>query len=41
MSEIEGLAVGIPPEMIHNWGWFLALGIGLLLLGTSRKPSPR
>jgi hypothetical protein len=22
MSEIEGLAVQIPPEMIHNWGSF-------------------
>jgi len=25
--------VRIPPEMIQNWGWFLALGIGLVLLG--------
>jgi len=25
--------VGATPEMIHNWGWFLALGIVLLLLG--------
>jgi len=32
MSEID--VVGrIPSEMIQNWGWFLALGIGLLLLG--------
>jgi uncharacterized membrane protein HdeD (DUF308 family) len=21
------------PEMIHNWGWFLAFGIVLILLG--------
>jgi len=33
MSEIEGLVVRIPPDMIAHWGWFLALGIGLLLLG--------
>jgi uncharacterized membrane protein HdeD (DUF308 family) len=33
MSEIDVLAVGIPHEMIQNWGWFLALGIGLALLG--------
>ena len=33
MSELEGLAVRIPPDMIQHWGWFLALGIGLLLLG--------
>ena len=25
--------VGATPEMIHNWGWFLAFGIVLLVLG--------
>ena len=25
--------IGVTPEMIHNWGWFLAFGIVLLLLG--------
>jgi uncharacterized membrane protein HdeD (DUF308 family) len=25
--------VGATPEMIHNWGWFLAFGIVLILLG--------
>jgi uncharacterized membrane protein HdeD (DUF308 family) len=25
--------VGATPEMIHHWGWFLAFGIVLLLLG--------
>jgi uncharacterized membrane protein HdeD (DUF308 family) len=25
--------VQVTPEMIHNWGWFLAFGIVLLLLG--------
>ena len=33
MSEIEALQVQIPQAMIQNWGWFLAFGIGLLLLG--------
>ena len=30
---IEVLVVKATPEMIHNWGWFLAFGIVLLLLG--------
>jgi hypothetical protein len=25
--------VRVTPEMIHHWGWFLAFGIVLLLLG--------
>jgi len=33
MSEIQTLDVRIPAEIIHNWGWFLAFGIGLALLG--------
>ena len=33
MSEMDILMVRIPHEMIQNWGWFLALGIGLVLLG--------
>ena len=33
MSDIDVLTVGIPHEMIQNWGWFLALGLGLVLLG--------
>src|SRR5215472_7826917 len=33
MTEIEGLAVRVPTDMVQHWGWFLALGIGLLLLG--------
>ena len=27
------VVVGVTPEMIHHWGWFLAFGIVLLLLG--------
>jgi uncharacterized membrane protein HdeD (DUF308 family) len=30
---IDVLIVKATPEMIHNWGWFLAFGIVLLLLG--------
>src|SRR5262245_50609000 len=33
MSEIQTLDVRIPADIIHNWGWFLAFGIGLALLG--------
>jgi uncharacterized membrane protein HdeD (DUF308 family) len=33
MTEIRTLDVRIPAEIIHNWGWFLAFGIGLVLLG--------
>src|SRR5579872_4477176 len=25
----------VTPEMIHNWGWFLAFGIVLMLLGVA------
>jgi uncharacterized membrane protein HdeD (DUF308 family) len=32
-SPIDVLIVKATPEMIHNWGWFLAFGIVLLLLG--------
>jgi len=27
------MLVRVTPEMIHNWGWFLAFGIVLMLLG--------
>ena len=30
---VEEVVVRVTPEMIHNWGWFLAFGIVLLLLG--------
>ena len=33
MSEIQALDIHIPAEVIHNWGWFLAFGIGLTVLG--------
>ena len=25
--------IGVTPEMIHNWGWFLAFGVVLMSLG--------
>jgi uncharacterized membrane protein HdeD (DUF308 family) len=31
MSEIQTLDVRIPAEIIHNWGWFLAFGIGAIV----------
>jgi uncharacterized membrane protein HdeD (DUF308 family) len=33
MAEIQALDIRIPEEVIRNWGWFLAFGIGLVLLG--------
>jgi uncharacterized membrane protein HdeD (DUF308 family) len=33
MSEIQALDVRIPAEIIRNWGWFLAFGVALALLG--------
>src|SRR5215471_8062301 len=33
MGSIQNLDVEIPREIIQYWGWFLAFGIALLLLG--------
>src|SRR5512144_1135692 len=33
MTEIQALDVRVPAEIINNWGWFLAFGIALVLLG--------
>jgi uncharacterized membrane protein HdeD (DUF308 family) len=33
MTEIQTLEVQIPHEIVQYWGWFLAFGIGLLVLG--------
>ena len=33
MTEIQVLDIGVPAEIIQNWGWFLGFGIGLMLLG--------
>lgn len=32
---IDVVVVQVTPEMIHNWGWFLAFGVVLLLLGVA------
>jgi uncharacterized membrane protein HdeD (DUF308 family) len=32
-GHVEVLVFQITQEMIHNWGWFLAFGIALMLLG--------
>lgn len=34
-APIDVLIVRATPEMIHNWGWFLAFGILLVLLGVA------
>jgi len=31
----------VTQEMIHNWGWFLAFGIVLMLLGIAANRSVR
>ncbi len=33
MGDIQALEVQIPHEIIQYWGWFLAFGIGVLVLG--------
>jgi uncharacterized membrane protein HdeD (DUF308 family) len=33
MGDIQNLDIQIPHEIIQYWGWFLAFGIALLLLG--------
>lgn len=35
MGDIQTLDIQIPREIIHYWGWFLAFGIGLLVLGVA------
>ena len=33
MSEVSVLDVRVPAEIIHNWGWFVLVGIGRMVLG--------
>src|SRR5215510_6648236 len=35
MSAIQILQAEVPQEMIRNWGWYLAFGIALSLLGVA------
>ena len=32
-GQIDVMVIQVTQEMIHNWGWFLAFGIVLMLLG--------
>jgi uncharacterized membrane protein HdeD (DUF308 family) len=35
MGNVQALEIQIPQEMVQYWGWFLALGIGLVVLGVA------
>ena len=35
MADTQTFAVQIPQEIVQYWGWFLALGIGLVALGVA------
>ena len=35
MTEIQTLEVQFPHELVQYWGWFLAFGVGLLVLGVA------
>jgi uncharacterized membrane protein HdeD (DUF308 family) len=33
MGDIQALDIQVPHDIVQYWGWFLAFGIALLLLG--------
>ena len=35
MSNVQSLPVQFPHELVQYWGWFLAFGVGLLVLGAA------
>jgi uncharacterized membrane protein HdeD (DUF308 family) len=35
MTALQALDIRLPAELVHNWGWFLAFGIGLVVLGVA------
>jgi uncharacterized membrane protein HdeD (DUF308 family) len=35
MVDVQALAVQFPHELVQYWGWFLAFGVGLLVLGVA------
>ncbi|MGC2203672.1 MAG: DUF308 domain-containing protein [Stellaceae bacterium] len=35
MGDIQSLDIQVPKEIIQYWGWFLAFGVGLALLGVA------
>jgi uncharacterized membrane protein HdeD (DUF308 family) len=35
MTALQALDIRLPAELVHNGGWFLAFGIGLVVLGVA------
>lgn len=35
MGDVQTLAVQVPHELVQYWAWFLAFGVGLLVLGVA------
>ena len=35
MGDIQSLDVQVPKEIVQYWGWFLAFGVGMALLGVA------
>jgi len=35
MGNVQTITIEIPHELVQYWGWFLAFGIGLLVLGVA------
>jgi uncharacterized membrane protein HdeD (DUF308 family) len=35
MGEFQGMVIQVPQEIVQYWEWFLAFGIGLVLLGAA------
>ena len=35
MGDVQALEVQIPHEIVQYWGWFLAFGVGLVVLGVA------
>ena len=35
MGELQSMTIQVPQEIVQYWGWFLAFGIGLVLLGAA------
>src|SRR6516164_7411779 len=33
MTSFQSIEVQVPQELVHYWGWLLAFGVGLVLLG--------
>ncbi len=35
MNEFQSMVIQVPQEIVQYWGWFLAFGVGLVLLGAA------